>query len=125
MAGQERYLLYELAVETGTDDKLVEATQNDLNQLTPKLTPFWIPTAFSGCNDSATVGTQQSDIKANSNDYNCLDNGKLDNKKSCLSLAVIGKKQMRPTGIEPVTFGFEVRTPYFFNPCQIKNLHYF
>ena len=70
---------------------------------------LWAPTAFSGLNRSATVGNQQSNIRENNNDDNCLDNGKLDSKSEDLSLAVIDKNKPRPAGLEPATFGFEVR----------------
>ena len=45
-----------IAQRTGTDDKPLESTQNRSKKLTPKLTPFLTPTAFSGCNQSATIG---------------------------------------------------------------------
>ena len=48
----------------------------------PKLTP----TAYSGYNLSATVGNQRDNIKENSNEDNCLDNGNLDSKRDDLSL---------------------------------------
>jgi len=92
------------AVATGTDGRAVDVIQNTRKELTPKSTP----TAFSGFNQSATVGNQQSNIKENGNDGNCLDNSKLDIERDDLSLAVIGKKETRPAGLEPATFGFEV-----------------
>ena len=40
---------------------------------------------------------------------NCPNSGKLDSESEDLSLAVIDKKATRPGGLEPPTFGFEVR----------------
>ena len=97
------------AVATGTDNMVVDAAQNSQKELTRKLTPKLTPAAFSGCDRSATVGNEQSNIKENDNDDNCLDNGKLDSKRDDLSLAVNSEKASRPAGLEPATFGFEVR----------------
>jgi len=38
------------AVATGTDNKPIGAVQHSVKELTPKLTPFLTPTAYSGCN---------------------------------------------------------------------------
>ncbi len=48
-----------VALKTGTDDKPVKAAQNSPKKLTPKLTPFLTPAAFSGRNQSATFGNEQ------------------------------------------------------------------
>ena len=93
------------AVATGTDNKPVDAVQNGSEKLTLKRTPFLTPTAFSGYNQSATVGNQRSNIREHNNDDNCLDNRKLDNESEDLSLAVIDEREIRQRGLEPLTFG--------------------
>ena len=88
---------------------LIDTPQNNQKELTPKLTPFLTYSAFSGCNQSTTNGNEQSNTKENNNDDNCLNKDKLDSKRDDLSLAVIGENPTRPAGLEPATFGFEVR----------------
>ena len=97
------------AVATGTDNRQVDAVQNTPKELTPKLTPFLTPTAFSGCNQSATVGNEQDNLQENSESDNGLNSSQLDTKKDSLSSAVVGKNEMGRSGFEPPTHGFSVR----------------
>jgi len=92
-------------VATGTDDKPVDAIQNTPKELTPKWTPFLTPTAYSGCNRSATVGNEQGNFQENDENGNCLNSGELDSKKENLSADVSDKEQLRLRGLEPLTFG--------------------
>ena len=59
------------AVATGTDDRQVHDVHNGSEKLTLKLTPKSTPTAFSGCNKSATVGNTQGALQKNGNMDNC------------------------------------------------------
>ncbi len=79
------------AVATGTNNKPVDVAQNGPKELTRKLTPKLTPTAYSGCNRPAPVGNKQSDFKENSDDDNCLQDGKLSTESKQLSMAVIDK----------------------------------
>ena len=98
-----------VALKTGTDNKPVNIAQNGPKELTPKLTPFLTPTAFSGCNQSATVGNEQDNLQENSESDNGLNSSQLDTKKDSLSSAVVGKNEMGRSGFEPPTHGFSVR----------------
>jgi len=93
------------AVATGTDNKLIGAVQHSAKELTPKLTPFLTLTAFTTCNQSATVGNEQDNTQEKASSANCLENEKLDNKNDNLSANVTDKEQIRPAGFEPATFG--------------------
>jgi len=93
------------AVATGTDNRPVNAAQTDQKELTLKLTPKSTPTAFSGYNQSATVGNEQNDLVKSAADDNCLNSGELDNKKNELSTNVSDKTKTRLRGLEPLTFG--------------------
>ena len=93
------------AVATGTDNKPIGAVQHSAKELTLKLTPFLTPTAYSGCNQSATVGNEQDTFRENDGNGNCLNSGELDHKKKSLSANVTDKKELRPRGLEPLTFG--------------------
>ena len=93
------------SVATGTDNKPVDAPK----ELTPKLTPFLTPTAYSGCNQSATFGNEQDNLPKNGANDNCLNSSQLGTKKDSLSSAVVGKKEMGRGGFEPPTHGFSVR----------------
>ena len=98
-----------VALKTGTDDKPVGTAQNGSKELTPKRTPFLTPTAYSGCNQSATIGNEQDTFQKNSGNDNCLNCGQLGTEKDSLALAVMGKKQMGRGGFEPPTHGFSAR----------------
>jgi hypothetical protein len=88
------------AKATGTDGS---------GELTPKLTPFLTPTAFSGCEPSATVGNHQADFQEHNSSGNRLDSGDLDTKSDHLAAVGMGEKEMGRGGIEPPTHGFSVR----------------
>jgi len=98
-----------VALKTGTDNKPVEAVQDGSKELTTKLTPFLTPTAFSGCNQSETIGNEQDNFQENGENDNCLNGGQLGTKKDSLSSAVVGKNGMGRGGFEPPTHGFSVR----------------
>ncbi len=98
-----------VALKNGTDNKPVETAQNNPKELTPKLTPFLTPAAYSGCNRSATVGNEQDNSQKNNVNDNCLDGEQLGIKKDSLALAVVGKNKMGRGGVEPPTHGFSVR----------------
>ena len=98
-----------VALKTGTDNKLVETAQNGSKELTPKWTPFLTPTAYSVCNQPATVGNERDNFQENGENDNCLNSGQLGIKKDSLSLVVVGENKMGRGGIEPPTHGFSVR----------------
>jgi hypothetical protein len=54
-------------------------------------------------------GSQQSEINENDNDDNHLDNNKLYRTRKGIYSVAKNEKQTRPAGLEPATFGFEVR----------------
>jgi hypothetical protein len=54
---------------------------------------------------NATVGNEQGNPKENDGDHNCLNGKELDNESDSLSVDVTEKKQLRPAGFEPATFG--------------------
>lgn len=93
------------ALATGTDGKAVDTGEGSSEELTPKLTPA----AYSGCNRLAAVDNERRNVKESITDDNCLDDGNLDSNRDDLSSVVIGEKETRPGGLEPPTFGFEVR----------------
>ena len=93
------------ALATGTDDRPVNIIQDGSKQLTPKLTPFLTPTAFSGCGGSAMIGTKQCDARKIIGSDKGSSGGELDNKSDSLSSNDITKKLTRLKGFEPLTFG--------------------
>jgi len=105
-----------VALKTGTDNKPVEAAQNGKKELTPKLTPLLTPTAYPACNQSATVGNEQSNCLKNKGNDNYLNRGKLGIKKDSLALAVNDKKQQAAAGFEPANNGFANRRRKFTRP---------
>jgi len=78
------------------------------------------PTAYSGNNQSATVGNEQGKYQENSKGCNCLNNGELGTKKDSLALAVTGENEMGRGGLEPPTHGFSVRCSKNTNTCETK-----
>ena len=76
-----------------------------------KLTPKLTPTAFSGCNESATVGNEQDNFSKNNENDNCLNAGQLGITKDGLTLAVTGKKEKPTVGFEPTTTGLQNLVP--------------
>ena len=97
------------ALATGTDGRPLNAILNWSDQLTPKSTPKLTPTAFSGCNRSATVGTTQGNTGETLRSDKCSNRGKLVNKGYSLSANDTDKRVTRPTGFEPATTGSTVR----------------
>jgi len=93
------------SIATGTDDKVFGAGQDQLKKLTPKLTP----TTYSGCNQSATNVNSPLVRAERTKNHKPLHVGKLDNKSSKFSSNATTEKETRPAGLEPATFGFEVR----------------
>jgi len=93
------------AVATGTDNESVDTVQNSPEKWTPKRTPFLTPTAFTGCNQSATVGNESDNLQENGSNDKGLNSRELSNKKNSLSATDTDKKQILPRGFEPLTFG--------------------
>ena len=94
-----------VALRTGTDNKPVNAAQNG----SEKSTPFLTPTAFSGYNQSATVGNEQDNLQKNDNNDNRFNSGELDKESNRLATLGMGANEMGRGGIEPPTHGFSVR----------------
>jgi hypothetical protein len=67
------------------------------------------PTAFSGCNQSATVGNEQDTFQENDENVNCLDGGKLDTENDRLATVGMGESEMGRGRFELPTHGFSVR----------------
>ena len=78
------------AVATGTDNKPIGAVQHSAKELKP--------TAFSACNQPATIGNEQDNSQEKASSPNCLENEKLDNKNDSFSANVTGKKAIRLGG---------------------------
>ncbi len=96
-------------VATGTDDRLIDTARNGSEKLTLKLTPKLTPTAYSGCNRSTADVNSPSIKSERTRCHKCLCAEKLSNKSNTLSSSDTDKKPPRPAGLEPATFGFEVR----------------
>ena len=96
-------------LKTGTDNKPIDAVQNGSEKLTPKLTPFLTPTAYSGCNRSATVGNKLEDNRKSDEDSKSLSGELLGNKQVQISSAVMREKQKAAGGFEPPNNGFANR----------------
>ena len=79
------------ALKTGTDDRPVRLTENGQEQLTPKLTPFLTPTAFSGCNRSATIGNEPDDLGENGTAAKRVNDRQLDSGNDRLATVGMGK----------------------------------
>ena len=109
------------AVATGTDNKPNETVQHSAKELAPKLTHFLTPTAFSGCNQSATVGNVQGNLPKNTDNDNCLNAEQLGIKKDSLALAVTGKKEKPTVGFEPTTTGLQNQS----STAELRWHHYF
>ena len=97
------------AVASGTDNKPVGTVRDTPEKWTRKWTPFLTHTAYSGCNQSAKYGNSQSKIEEREGNRKCLANSKIDSGSNSLAPTVIDKNTTRPAGLEPATFGFEVR----------------
>ena len=93
------------ALATGTDGRPVESAQNSQKQLTPESTPKLTPTAFSGCDRSAAIGTRQSKSSENTRTDKCSTVERLDNRSDSLSANDSEPNEMRPAGLEPATCG--------------------
>jgi len=93
------------AVATGTDNRSLDTVPEGSKELTPKLTPKSTPIAYSGCNQSATVGNQRDNFQEGENNDKRLQGGKLSRENDELSSSVNDKKQPRLRGLEPLTFG--------------------
>ena len=97
-----------VALKTGTDDKPVEHAENGQEKLTPKLTPFSTPTAFSEKNQSATIGNEQGSSQEKYNTDNYSEDKHLDNEDDRLATVGVGENEMGRGGFEPPTQGFSV-----------------
>jgi len=108
---------------TGTDNQQINAVQNNRENLTPQLTPKLTPTAYSECNHSATIGNVHVQKGEMPSVRKTLHNEKLGSKNDCMSPHVNREKETRPAGLEPATFGFEVRDSIQLSYGR-KNLYY-
>ena len=96
-------------LKTGTANKPIDAVQNVSEKLTLKLTPNLTPTAYSGCNHSATIGSEQDSFQENNENVNCSNSSRLGIKKDSLSLAVSKKDKTGGSGIRTHDNGFAIR----------------
>jgi len=92
-------------VATGTDNRFV----NSVNASPDDLTPYLTPTVYSGCNQVATVGNSSSVETGRAGRRKSLERRELDTKSTPLTAGGTAKPVTRPAGLEPATFGFEVR----------------
>ena len=93
-------------VATGTDGKFVDSGSETL---TPNLTPQLTPTAYPECNRVAPDVNLNDDNSEKANNHKSMRNGRLNTKSKGLASTVTDPTQTRPAGLEPATFGFEVR----------------
>jgi len=96
-------------VATGTDDRFVNSVDASPNDLTPNLTPQLTPTTYSGCNQSAANVNSLSADSGKELNHKCPRDCELGIESNQLSVSVNNKDTTRPAGLEPATFGFEVR----------------
>ena len=95
------------AVATGTDSKPVENLKSNAGKWTPKRTPFLTPTAFSVCDQSAAVGSDQHRAQENESERNCRKSVKLGSENHRLAPFGTGKKGKPTVGFEPTTPGLQ------------------
>ena len=96
-------------VATGTDGILVNSVDSTSEVLKPNLTPQLTPKIYSQCNRSAPLGNETSAKSDKTTNHKCTDTRKLGSKTHGLSSNVTDYSKTRPAGLEPATFGFEVR----------------
>jgi integrase len=94
---------------TGTDNQQIGIVQNSSGELTPQLTPKLTHTAYSECNRPATIDNKSFAEADKPGICKPTIESKLDTNSNRMSPTVSGEKQSRPAGLEPATFGFEVR----------------
>ena len=94
---------------TGTDGRPGDVAETGSKQLTPELTPKSTLTAFSGCDRLAASGNEPAKKAAAVARRNCTGARELGTRSNQLTAGVTGKREPRPAGLEPATFGFEVR----------------
>jgi len=96
-------------VKTGTDDDSAGQELEQFKELTPQLTPDLTPTAFSGCNRLATEGkTTRVEVRRSANRKPPSEED-LSTDTTAMSPHVISKRGTRPGGLEPPTYGLEIR----------------
>jgi len=88
------------AKATGTDGS---------GEWTPKWTPELTPTAFSGSNRPAPIGTTREGITADAGDSKSISDRGLGKDRPQLAAVGMGEEEMGRTGVEPATHGFSVR----------------
>ncbi len=93
-------------VATGTDGKFVDSGSETL---TPNLTPQLTPTAYPECNRMTPDVNLNDGNSEKANNHKSMRNGRLNTKSKGLASTVTDPAQTRPAGLEPATFGFEVR----------------
>jgi hypothetical protein len=96
-------------VATGTDGKATDTDSRTEQPLTPQWTPEWTPTAFSGKHRLTSIGNETSKSGAVGVSSKTGQQKTLDTKSDSLSPTVADEDETRPAGLEPATFGFEVR----------------
>ena len=104
-----------VALKTGTDDGPVRVAKNGQEQLTPKLTPFLTPTAFSEKNQSATIGNERDDLGEDGTSANCVDNRHLDNENDCSATVGVGVDSRTPVQENNGGGGNRTRVPRHFS----------
>ena len=88
--------------------KILGMSGNCPPEMVEKGTPFLTPTAFTGCNQSATVGNEPDNLQENGSSDKDLNSRELSKKRTACPRQTANdtdKKQIRPRGFEPLTFG--------------------
>ena len=94
---------------TGTDGKSVEAAQEQPKKLPPYLTPQLTPTTYLECNQSTANGNSPSAKPDKVKVRKYLPRRELSTESNHLSPSVNGRGRTRPAGLEPATYGLEIR----------------
>ncbi|MHC4301027.1 MAG: tyrosine-type recombinase/integrase [Planctomycetota bacterium] len=94
-------------VATGTDGKFVNSA---CETLTPNLTPQLTPKIYSECNRMSADGNVHTGNGLAANNHKSLNSRTLVGKSNGLASVVTDPTQTPPAGLEPATFGFEVRS---------------
>ena len=96
-------------VATGTDGAFINSGDSSSNESTPNLTPQLTPKIYSKSNQSALLDNQSSTKSDKAYIHKCTDTRELGKKNDNVSSSVTDYSKTRPAGLEPATFGFEVR----------------
>jgi len=97
------------ALATGTDGEITRISQTDPQELIPESTPKSTPIAFPACSRLSATDTSKSSESKSAGNRKGSQNRSLDTKRTNLTPVVATRKETRPAGLEPATYGLEIR----------------